>query len=587
MTICRLPRSGSSTSTNGERAIVALLVLVLVVGCSDRATTALRGDGDRASTPGVIVSAPLQPPARSGSVSSSRVGTGASASLGGTVAYVSLPPGSVPGGVTATMRNAANSESITEPMTDGGFDPVAVPAGAGDELTIGVADSGGSLLVSWSLAVPGRRPPTIVRTDPPRGKTDVPLNNVIAVVFSEPVDATNLSGSVQLLRGAQAVAGIVRLEPSGLLAEFIPDNPLDPETAYELVVDTSVRNLRGDALDAAVHVSFTTGDITFGAGGRALFVANDGRGTNTVDGSFPISQHGILVYRGANTPAAIVAGANTGISDLGPSGIAVDGAGRLYVAQSGGGDAILIYAAGATGNVAPVDTIFGSNTGLSYPQGVAIDAGGRLYVANIAPPPANLYSITVYAPGASGNATPIAAIQGSNTGLNVPIGIAVDAAGRLYVANLGSITVYARGANGNATPIATIQGSSTGLDRPIGIAVDGSGNIYADNFLPCGHDVATQSILVFAAGTTGNASPIATIQGNDTGLDGAYGIAVDAAGQLYVANATSCPAVMTIPSPSSLGSITVYAPAANGNVSPIARLAGSVSGLFGPTWISF
>jgi len=61
---------------------------------------------------------------------------------------------------------------------------------------------------------------------------------------------------------------------------------------------------------------------------------------------------------------------------------------------------------------------------------------------------------------------------------------------------------------------------------------------------------------------------------------------VDGAGRLYVANATSCPAMST-GSLSSLGSITVYTPGANGNVSPIARIAGSSSRLFGPTWIAF
>ena len=91
-------------------------------------------------------------------------------------------------------------------------------------------------------------------------------------------------------------------------------------------------------------------------------------------------------------------------------------------------------------------------------------AGKPLYVVN---QPSN--SITVYAAGASGNATPVATIAGGNTGLNTPTGIALDGAGNIYVANeLGfssnSITVYAAGASGNATPTATISGSNTGLN---------------------------------------------------------------------------------------------------------------------------
>jgi hypothetical protein len=43
----------------------------------------------------------------------------------------------------------------------------------------------------------------------------------------------------------------------------------------------------------------------------------------------------------------------------------------------------------------------------------------------------------------------------------------VDGAGNIYVANSGgNITVYAPGASGNATPTATIAGSNTGLNSP-------------------------------------------------------------------------------------------------------------------------
>src|SRR3989442_7041473 len=58
---------------------------------------------------------------------------------------------------------------------------------------------------------------------------------------------------------------------------------------------------------------------------------------------------------------------------------------------------------------------------------------GPLYVANY-----NGSSVTAYAAGATGNATPTATIAGSKTGLNQPSGVALDAAGRVYVANAAS-----------------------------------------------------------------------------------------------------------------------------------------------------
>src|SRR6266513_501047 len=89
----------------------------------------------------------------------------------------------------------------------------------------------------------------------------------------------------------------------------------------------------------------------------------------------------------------------------------------------------------------------------------------------------------------------------------------------LYVVN-GGITVYAAGASGNATPTATIAGPSIiGLGIPFGIARDGAGNIYVTSNI---NDQAF--ISVYAAGASGNAAPTASIV---TGLTAALGIALD------------------------------------------------------------
>ena len=69
-----------------------------------------------------------------------------------------------------------------------------------------------------------------------------------------------------------------------------------------------------------------------------------------------------------------------------------------------------------------------------------------------------------------------ATIKGSPTGLDAPAGIALDAAGHIYVSNLvaypGSIRVYPAGLIGTVapTPTATITGNATGLNNPLAIA---------------------------------------------------------------------------------------------------------------------
>ena len=136
--------------------------------------------------------------------------------------------------------------------------------------------------------------------------------------------------------------------------------PLAPNAQYQLVVSSAIQNLNGDRLEAEHRITFTTGEsdmlASLFAGGRSLYVANDGHGTNTFDGQLPIFQHGITVYTGSAVPTDTIAGDNTGLSSLGPGGIAVDAAGRIYAASSAGTDAIFVYAPGATGNAAPATT---------------------------------------------------------------------------------------------------------------------------------------------------------------------------------------------------------------------------------------
>ena len=82
-----------------------------------------------------------------------------------------------------------------------------------------------------------------------------------------------------------------------------------------------------------------------------------------------------------------------------------------------------------------------------------------------------------------------------------------------FVANTGadSVTEYAMGASGNETPVATISGSATGLDGPEGVAVDSAGHLFVAN-------INVDSVTEYAKGATGNTAPVATISGSATRL---------------------------------------------------------------------
>jgi hypothetical protein len=109
----------------------------------------------------------------------------------------------------------------------------------------------------------------------------------------------------------------------------------------------------------------------------------------------------------------------------------------------------------------------------------------------------------------------------------------------VFVANpSGSITVFEVGLGGYSSQLPTIAGDATGLNGPLAVAVDSGGNIYVTTD---GSSVDNQQkVLVYAKGASGNVAPIATIAGSNTGLFGPGAIAVDAARRIYVANRGHC-----------------------------------------------
>ncbi|MFN2567094.1 MAG: Ig-like domain-containing protein [Gemmatimonadaceae bacterium] len=176
-------------------------------------------------------------------------------------AYISLRPGTATEAVSVTIRDDSRGTALTAPLRDGGLDPTPVQAAPDDELRLDLTLSSGAV-TTLLATVPRRRPPTVVRTDPPKQKTGIALNARILVVFSEPIDPASLTtSSVQLVHGTTTVPGTVALQAgSPLSAEFVPRSRLEPFTPYRLVVTQNVRDLDGTPLEEPVTVEFTTGD---------------------------------------------------------------------------------------------------------------------------------------------------------------------------------------------------------------------------------------------------------------------------------------------------------------------------------------
>jgi uncharacterized protein (TIGR03437 family) len=195
---------------------------------------------------------------------------------------------------------------------------------------------------------------------------------------------------------------------------------------------------------------------------------------------------------------------------------------------------------------------------LSGPSDLAFDSKGDLYIVETGNNrvrminPAGILS-TVAGGGTGGDGGPAISAQLSN-----PLGIALDGQGNLYISDgyydnrsrvrkvspAGIITTFAGGSasgySGDGGPATSAQ-----LNRPAGLAVDSQGNLYiSDTANGCIRKVEAGVITTFAgkcAALDSSGSPIGDGgSATDALLDGPEGVAVDAAGNLDIADTGNC-----------------------------------------------
>lgn len=231
----------------------------------------------------------------------------------------------------------------------------------------------------------------------------------------------------------------------------------------------------------------------------------------------------------------------------------------LYVVQNGTTGSSVLQLPANNGSVTPANTI-------TVPmqttfQALAVDTLGNLYVsASVVTAPPMLNEILVYAPGATGAATPTSTIT-SNSLTAAATSIAVDATGTVYALSGNSILVFAAGSGVNTTPVRLITGTATLLNSASAIAVDSVQNIYVAN-------AAGGNVLVFSSTQTGNVGPSSILAGASTQISTPIGVAVDLAGDIYVASYNK---------PSTSSVVVEFAPGATGNVAPTRTLTSVAS----------
>ena len=272
-----------------------------------------------------------------------------------------------------------------------------------------------------------------------------------------------------------------------------------------------------------------------------------------------------------------------------PAGVAVDSAGNLYIADEDdnrirkvtAATGILSTVAGTGTACTPSTATCGdgnaataSGSDLNLPLGVAVDGAGNLYISDRSDN--RIRKVTV-ATGilstVAGNGTPCASstatcgdgglATASGANLDSPFGLAVDGAGNLYIADryddrirkVTAATGILSTVAGTGTPCASstatcgdgtaATASGSNLNSPVGVAVDGAGNLYIADFNDNRIRMvsAATGIISTVAGTGNTCSPTtatcgdgsaATASGSDLSFPTA--VAVDSAGNLYIAD---------------------------------------------------
>jgi hypothetical protein len=190
---------------------------------------------------------------------------------------------------------------------------------------------------------------------------------------------------------------------------------------------------------------------------------------------------------------------------------------------------------------------------------MVVDSAGQLYVLTGY---TTERGIVVYAANANGAATPVRTIQGSLTPFQDDgEDIALDHAGNIYVATIGlgapgQVYAYAPGLSGNVAPTRTIDAASTGSGNIYALDTDSAGNLYVVGFAFGTSLVST--IYEFNPTASGAATPIRTIAGANTSLAYVRDIHIDAAGNIYIAGATTA----------KVPYVAAFASTATGNIGP-------------------
>jgi sugar lactone lactonase YvrE len=419
-----------------------------------------------------------------------------------------------PGGIVTTVAGTVYTSGVLDgPVAAARFNwPTGIARDAAGNLY--VADRNGHVIRKIS----GGSVSTLAGVAGEEGLTDSPAR------FNQPTGlAVDASGSVYVADSRNYA--IRKITAAGVVSTFagLPGTPGDADgngtTArfrepIGISIDASGNFRVADLGGHSIRMITPAGDVTTVAGTNR----GDEDGIGTAAGF--LGPHGVVQASDGNlyvanllghsirriTPAAAVStyagraapdghvdasGANARFRT--PSGMDVDVAGNLFVADRYTYTIRKVTPAGAVSTFAGQPLLSGSTDGAAGkfdgPIGLAIAADGSVYVAEFLDhtirkvTAAGVISTLAGTAGSSGTSNG----SGSTARFNSPFDLAVDTAGNIFVADQGNHTIRKITPAGSVTTLAGLGGTTGAVDgsgsvarfnKPSGIARDATNNLY-------------------------------------------------------------------------------------------------------------